>query len=79
MRARYGSLAKASGASIVSTSGVDSIPSDIGVLNVVKKFKNTHGIIPSRVDNLVESAAGGVAGGTNDTFVQFMDNRPLPE
>ena len=79
MRARYGSLAKASGASIVSTSGVDSIPSDIGVLNVVKKFKNSHGIIPSRVDNLVESAAGGVAGGTIDTFVQFMDNGPPPE
>ena len=79
MRARYESLPKTSGASIVSTSGVVSVLSDIGVLNVVKKFKNTHGIIPSRVDNLVESAAGGVAGGTIDTFVQFMDNGPPPE
>jgi len=79
MRAKYGSLAKASGASIVSTAGVDSIPSDIGVLNIVDKFKKTYGIDPHRVDNLVEGAMGGVAGGTIDTFVQFMDSGPPTE
>ena len=79
MRAKYGSLAKASDASIVSTTGVDSIPSDIGVLNVVQKFKKSHGIVPDRVDCLIEGAAGGIGGGTIDTFVQFMDNGAPPE
>ena len=74
MRANYGELARATGASIVSTSGYDSIPSDLGVLNVVEKFKERHGKIPERVDNLVESAFGGAAGGTIDTVIQFMDN-----
>ena len=64
MRAKYGALARTTGASIVSTSGYDSIPSDLGVLNVVKKFKERHGKAPERVDNLVESAFGGMAGGT---------------
>ena len=78
MRAKYGSLAKASGASLVSTSGVDSIPSDIGVLEVLKKFKESRDITPDRVDVLVESAMGGVAGGTVDTILQYMDMRLPP-
>ena len=69
MRAKYGSLAKASGASLVSTSGVDSLPSDIGILEVVRKFKENHGNVPDRVDVLVESAMGGVA--TVDIYVEY--------
>ena len=79
MRAKYGSLARASGASIVSTTGVDSIPSDIGVLNVVRKFKERFNKDPERVDNLIESALGGVAGGTIDTFLQYLDVGPPPK
>lgn len=61
---RYEDKAKASGAKIVHCCGFDSIPSDIGLLQLQNYAKAQTGSYCQRVDFRLKDAGGGVSGGT---------------
>eukprot|EP01134_Creolimax_fragrantissima_P005199 CFRG5199T1 len=76
MSAKYNKLALATGARIVSFTGFDSVPADIGTLAVVKKFKAKFNKAPERVDLVVTNMGGGFQGGTVDTIVNIVEHGP---
>jgi len=57
-------IAKASGARLVHCCGFDSIPSDLSVFFLQKRFKERFGHYASHVTGRMGRAAGGVSGGT---------------
>ena len=57
-------IAKASGARLVHCCGFDSIPSDLSVFFLQKRFKERFGNYASHVTGRMGRAAGGVSGGT---------------
>jgi short subunit dehydrogenase-like uncharacterized protein len=65
--------AEASGARIVHTCGVDSIPSDLGVLFTQQRAIETLGTPCSRIRMRVKGFKGGFSGGTIATMMNTMD------
>ncbi len=65
--------AEASGARIVHTCGVDSIPSDLGVLFTQQKAVEEFGTHCSRIRMRVKAFKGGFSGGTVATMMNIMD------
>ncbi len=65
--------AVASGARIVHACGVDSIPSDLGVLFTQRKAIEAFGTHCSRIKMRVKAFKGGFSGGTIGTMMNTMD------
>jgi short subunit dehydrogenase-like uncharacterized protein len=65
--------AEASGARIVHTCGVDSIPSDLGVLFTQQRAIETLGTHCTQIKMRVKAFKGGFSGGTIATMMNTMD------
>jgi short subunit dehydrogenase-like uncharacterized protein len=70
---RYDGRARASGARIVTCCGFDSIPSDLGVWFLQRHITETAGEPATQVQMRVESARGGVSGGTIASLMNLME------
>ena len=64
---------QATGAALVPASGFDSVPSDLGTLLAVRKFEETHGAAPARVDGYLTSIRAAFQGGTIDTVINEIE------
>ena len=84
MTKMYDGIAKASGASLVSYCGVDSIPSEMGTHEVCRMFHETHGGNVEQVETVVTRFKGGIPAGTFETVAGIVDGTdvvqlpPLP-
>ena len=65
--------AEASGARVVHTCGVDSIPSDLGVLFTQQRAIETLGTHCTQIEMRVKAFKGGFSGGTIATMMNTMD------
>ncbi|KNC77632.1 hypothetical protein SARC_09913 [Sphaeroforma arctica JP610] len=72
--AKYNKVAVETGARVVSFTGFDSVPADVGTIEVVKKFKAKFGKAPAQVDCVYSKLGGEAAGGTIDTVVHLLEN-----
>ena len=70
---RHSAEAEASGARIVHACGVDSIPSDIGVLFTQRQAIERLGVACNRIKMRVKAFKGGASGGTVATMMNTMD------
>jgi short subunit dehydrogenase-like uncharacterized protein len=71
---KYESVAKRSGAILIPFSGFDSIPSDLGVWQVLQQAKETNPRKPITEVVGFFSAKGGINGGTFETFLEILEN-----
>jgi short subunit dehydrogenase-like uncharacterized protein len=70
---RFHDKAVEAGTRIVHSCGFDSVPADIGTLLVQSYATETYGTPCSEVRIHVESASGGVSGGTLASFVELFE------
>ncbi len=71
---KYDETAKQTGATLISFSGFDSIPSDIGTYFAVKEFKEKFGTTAKSVTATVYKAkSAGVSGGTLASGINMID------
>jgi short subunit dehydrogenase-like uncharacterized protein len=70
---RFQSAAEKSGARIVHCCGFDSIPADIGVWFLQRQAIHHHGEPCTEIKLLVESAKGGVSGGTIASILNLFE------
>ena len=70
---RFHDEAVEAGTRIVHSCGFDSVPADIGTLLVQSYATETYGTPCSEVRIHVESASGGVSGGTLASFVELFE------
>jgi short subunit dehydrogenase-like uncharacterized protein len=68
--------AEQTGARVVHACGMDSIPSDLGVLFLQREAKERHGTPCSHVKMRVEAMKGGFSHGTAAGFVYAMEEGP---
>ncbi len=69
---KYDGVAKGSGARIINSSGFDSIPSDLGILQLQNKGRETFGQSFTRVKGRVEAIHGVASGGTVASIMAEM-------
>lgn len=71
----YDPVAQRTGASLLSFCGVDSVPSELGAMEVCRQFQAAHpdGGSVQRVETVVTRFKGGMPAGTLETVVGVMD------
>ncbi|MEO5971358.1 MAG: saccharopine dehydrogenase NADP-binding domain-containing protein [Bdellovibrionia bacterium] len=74
MMEKYGASAVQSGAILIPFSGFDSVPSDLGVWQVLQQAKNENPDAPVTEVVSLFSAKGGINGGTFQTVLEMLEN-----
>jgi len=69
---RFDAQAHETGALVVHACGYDSVPFDLGAMLAAREMRSRHGVGCSRIRSYVESASGGVSGGTLYTAVDLL-------